>query len=451
MRKNSFILGILAPALILVLVLTGCNLNGDDDPIVEKYTSEKDGKTYVLEITDGSTYVLTITDDADDTTVTNSGAIESSTGGEIVLKPATGADIIVVATDGQMTGITVTGGGSISVIDETGNTTTETPPGTVVSKDTPKPGPSDGSPIPESNAQVYGMDGKTYTGNDGTVNLVYWAEGSDFPEVIGTAGTVTNGKLTLSLPSSVPDRYLGPGSYLTEQMPGVAITPANVQISFDVDFIFDDSSIGLEKGSENTRYRILYWYFSKGAEITGTFSNTNRGYTQTYDVSAKAGWNRLYRSITESGNTETSTITTDLSKIPSDLRWVIAWDSPGDDNNGDAFAGTWLGTVPGETVDLRVKVVAANGLWTQYLVSGFKDIGLSRGTYTVSGATITCIFTQLNTGVLLHNSDDNWVAYSNLTSEEKTALNIPSDTVIRTISGNEMTVEGVEGVTFTKR
>jgi hypothetical protein len=295
-------------------------------------------------------------------------------------------------------------------------------------------------PVPESNAQVYWMDGKANTGNE-TVNLVYWAEGSDVPQVIGTAGTVTNGKLTLSLPPSVAEQYLDSGSYWMEQLPGVTITPSDVQIRFDVDFLFDDAIIGFEKGSDNTTYRVLYYYFSKEATITGTVSNTNGSDTRTYNVSAKAGWNWLYRSSTKSGNTRTTTITTDLSKIPSGLRWVIDRNSPSDDNDDDAYAGTWTATVKDETTgqDIPLKIVAADGSWNQYMVINDLEIELSCGTYTVLGASVTSIATKVNT--LMFDGANNLVDYSSLTDEQKEKLGSP--TVTRTISGDEFTVESV--------
>jgi hypothetical protein len=112
-------------------------------------------------------------------------------------------------------------------------------------------------------------------------------------------------------------------------------------------------------------------------------------------------------------------------------------DSP---NDGDAFAGTWSVTVQGQTG----KIVAADGSWTQYLVINDQDTGLFRGTYTVSGPTITFITTDANAGRLFTPGNaDNWVAYSSLTEAQKTALQLTSDTSSGTISGDEMTANGV--------
>jgi hypothetical protein len=75
-----------------------------------------------------------------------------------------------------MTGITVTNGGSILATDEEGKDASVTPPGAVESKD--EPDVSGGGSVPESNAQVYWRDGKSYAGS-GTVRIMYWGEGDD--------------------------------------------------------------------------------------------------------------------------------------------------------------------------------------------------------------------------------------------------------------------------------
>jgi hypothetical protein len=124
-------------------------------------------------------------------------------------------------------------------------------------------------------------------------------------------------------------------------------------------------------------------------------------------------------------------------------------------NDEDACAGTWTGTVKNETTgqDVSVKVVAADGSWDQYQVINDKDTGLYRGTYTVSGATITFTITNANTGRWFEPGDaDIWVAYSSLTEAQKNALKLTSDTSSGTISGKEMTVtNGVTSITYTKQ
>jgi hypothetical protein len=331
------------------MFFAACPMDPDDGPNVEKYTSEKDGKIYVLEITDGSTYVLTITD-ADGNTVTNSGTVESEAGGVIILKPTTGNNITVATSDGQMTGIEVVGGGKISVTDEEGKPTEEELPGEVVSKDEPKPDTSGGGSVPETNAQVYWRDGKQYTGS-GTVKLMYWGEGDSNGKSIATVGTVTDGKLTLSLPAIIPDQYLVYGEDWMKQIPALTITPADVQFgtSMGFDIFYENSQKGFYFGKEtsDTHDDVSYMYFSKAAKISGNSSNTSEdGVTQTQsmNIDAKAGWNKIYSSYLQSGNTRTVTYTTDLSKVPSGLKWTIpaTGSSSGDNGGGGANTGKTL-------------------------------------------------------------------------------------------------------------
>jgi hypothetical protein len=345
MKKYLFFTGLIS--LLLVMFFAACPMDSDDGSKVDKYTSTgSDGKTYVLEITDGKTYVLTIKD-TDGKTVTSSGTVESEAGGEIILKPTTGDNITVAVPDGQMTGIAVAGGGEISVTDEEGETVTVTPPEEVESKDDPKPDTSGGGSVSETNAQVYWADGKQYTGN-GTVRVLYWPE--DGPsEVVGTVGTVTGGKLTLNLTSSIPSRYLVKASDWTAQTSGITVTPSDVLLFTSSSFylFYDESSnqyngIHLEKNTGNTDDSVQYMYFSKAARITGTVSYTYEAdrettvtATQTLDMDVKGGWNKVYISSTRNGNKETATVTTNLSNLPSGLTWTIPRDSPSGDDSGD--------------------------------------------------------------------------------------------------------------------
>ncbi|MDR2941175.1 MAG: hypothetical protein LBV17_01095 [Treponema sp.] len=103
----------------------------------------------------------------------------------------------------------------------------------------------------------------------------------------------------------------------------------------------------------------------------------------------------------------------------------------------DVFAGTWVGTVEGQSLT----VVASNGTWNASMM----ETEVYRGTYTVSGNDVTIKFTQVNTGFLSVGVSQ-WKAYNELTDEEKEML--PGESVIGTITGNQW---NMAGVIFTKQ
>jgi hypothetical protein len=183
--------------------------------------------------------------------------------------------------------------------------------------------------ISESNAQVYWRDGKEYTGN-GTVRIIHWPdEHNAQPETV-TVGTVANGKLTLNLLSSVPDQYLSKGS---DWPSGITVTPSDVLLYMGSLRFFEGDTeqgggdnISFQVSSENDYHGVVYMYSSKAAKISGSYSyGEGDSYTtQTMNIDAKAGWNKVY--AYQSGTD--MTITTDMSGVPSGLKWTIIRDSP---------------------------------------------------------------------------------------------------------------------------
>jgi hypothetical protein len=57
-------------------------------------------------------------------------------------------------------------------------------------------------------------------------------------------------------------------------------------------------------------------YFSKACSIIGSYKD---GGTITWQVNGKAGWNKVYGTL----RATTAKYTTDLSGVPSDLKWVF--------------------------------------------------------------------------------------------------------------------------------
>jgi hypothetical protein len=186
--------------------------------------------------------------------------------------------------------------------------------------------------LPEKDAQVYQDDGTLYTGS-GTLKFTertYDTESHNYKnEAIAEAGKVSGGKLTLSLPQPIPAAYLDE----FDDYDGITVTPKNVPYYFGGLYLFDgDAERGelfLGGGSENgSSYSVEYWYFPSAVTITGEStenSSSGKSYITNYNIEAKAGWNAVINSYTSSEDSSTDTYTTDLSKIPSDVKlmWFI--------------------------------------------------------------------------------------------------------------------------------
>jgi enhancing lycopene biosynthesis protein 2 len=108
MKKNSFILGILALALVFELVLTGCNLNGDEPPTVTTTYTLDDGST--LEIYDDGTVKLIPGDGA--TGNTKTGTYDKDTGEITFGESADTNNTLTVTEGGTVTG--TVGGTNVS-------------------------------------------------------------------------------------------------------------------------------------------------------------------------------------------------------------------------------------------------------------------------------------------------------------------------------------------------
>ncbi|MDR2053442.1 MAG: InlB B-repeat-containing protein [Treponema sp.] len=104
-------------------------------------------------------------------------------------------------------------------------------------------------------------------------------------------------------------------------------------------------------------------------------------------------------------------------------KWTA--DSKGGD---DAFKGTWVSD------DNFVRLEASDGSFKQYLVSNSKEV--VRGTYTVSGNTVTVNMTQINT--VMFGGADTWVSWADLSSEYREYIG-GSETWQITIVGNSFT------------
>jgi hypothetical protein len=188
---------------------------------------------------------------------------------------------------------------------------------------------SDGGGTPIENTQLYKKDGTLYTGsgvikirakcieNDGGAN---WT--------LINAGNVTNGKVELRLPTTIPAEYLG--ELLSEELQqryactdyptdikglrdacGKSLL-ALVNSNLSEDYINSDNTsesdyIGkLDIMDEQVSQGIAYWYFSKPAKIICNDSKTN--------INATAGWNNIYGNGIED-NTD--------NILTNEVRWTL--------------------------------------------------------------------------------------------------------------------------------
>jgi hypothetical protein len=217
--------------------------------------------------------------------------------------------------------ITITYGGMTTIITVSGNTMTihndaeHGGPVTLTKKSgastEDKTGDDD---FTVTNAQVYLEDEtSSYTGS-GTVKIGGL-----------TVGSVTGGKLTFTLPSQVSSQYL---TDISNVLTGFTVSPSNAKgivLEGTAELYSGNTPIGyfgLMKTEGNTLYAVFYWYFDSAVKITGNKSMS--GSFRTMSIDASTGWNKIYYVTTESGSTNTGTITTDLNNVPSDLKWVFA-------------------------------------------------------------------------------------------------------------------------------
>jgi hypothetical protein len=182
----------------------------------------------------------------------------------------------------------------------------------------------------ETAGQIIDRDTKKpYTGN-GKVYLVEEREKHTgklilTDETMLLVGTVDNGKITFNCPSSVDSRFLTKSDKAPPK--GMTIEPLNVEGWFySSPFRLMDNSnkyigdLWYAKIDDTESHLISIMYFSKDVKING-IENDGEGGITNFKINAKKGWNRYYRIIDES---DSGTITTDLSKVPDGLEWICS-------------------------------------------------------------------------------------------------------------------------------
>jgi hypothetical protein len=227
---------------------------------------------------------------------------------------------------------------------------------TKVTSDTSKPDPvPGGDTITVTNEQVYqrsddGVVGGTYNGS-GTVKMGYSVKKSD--RVYVEIGKITGGRLSFTLPATASEQYLYP---ILEDMPsGITVSPSDARLAIVDFYFFDDSNreIGYLSFGE-TYHQVGYLYFDREVTMNGTGIGTNGDgspFSQTWSINARKGWNKAYVVYAVSPPWG-STVTTDLSKVPSGLKWVFQQSyGSGGQSGGDSEAGEGAEVVAPPVID----------------------------------------------------------------------------------------------------
>jgi hypothetical protein len=327
--KNTILLAILAVALVLGITACGDAGGGGgsskvDNPQIVTYKGVSDGTTYTLKITEKTTRYAANQGDAYELTAgskTSAGAVSNVEGGELTLKPSNSSTTFTAAV--SESGITEMGG----TITWSDNTTQPAPEAIT-------PGSSGAT----TGAIIGGVSGCTITAavtgvpSNVTIDFINgWGEPlSNY--ISGASVEVSGGKAVIKL--GVPtNEYLGTISekwYFSgddnDEIPSeITVSTPDVKVTggFDAGFFgsADDYNLFCEKDEDNFTCLV---YADKDVTIIGTYTYTDtydsKTYTETYNVSLKAGWNYYLWQLNETTNTTTYTASTTL---PAGFNWKV--------------------------------------------------------------------------------------------------------------------------------
>jgi len=179
------------------------------------------------------------------------------------------------------------------------------------------------------NGQIYQYEHEEkYTRGDLTI---YMAQERDqnghlmlTEETMFEVGTISNGEVSLALPKNVDSRFL---ARIDELPSGIEIKPLGVDAFLYLDKLRLIDNNGKHIGNlvyckiaSDTEYHCVYYgYFLENLKISGTTQNKDE-----YKIDAKKGWNKIYVCNKHlADQSSESYITTDLSKVPDGLRWIV--------------------------------------------------------------------------------------------------------------------------------
>jgi uncharacterized repeat protein (TIGR02543 family) len=128
----------------------------------------------------------------------------------------------------------------------------------------------------------------------------------------------------------------------------------------------------------------------------------------------------------------------DSYTVTGDVTFTARWKAS---SGSDPFAGTWV-----TSGSQQIKIIAGNNAFTQYFGSG--ETEFIRGTYTVSGASVTLTINTVNPVVF--GGTNTWVSFNALDAAYKEYIG-GSRTQQITVTGTTFTVSNGENeATFTK-
>jgi hypothetical protein len=182
------------------------------------------------------------------------------------------------------------------------------------------------------NKQVVDESGNDVTTLNGSAKVRF--DHNEANQKYKSVGTVTNGQLTFTLPSTqeVLGHIATDGATpinFSEPVDGISftLTPSAAKVygcNFDVliDGVGPQGSLKHAKTDGDTEYEVTYFYVDRACTLSSGVLGT---------ITFHRGWNRLYNTQTVS----TGTTTTDPTGYPTDLNWVLL-----SGNNEGATAAT---------------------------------------------------------------------------------------------------------------
>jgi hypothetical protein len=325
--KNTILLAILAVALVLGITACGDVGGGSsskvNNPQTVTYTGVSGGTTYTLKITEKTARYAASQGDSYELTAgskTSAGEVSNvEEGGELTLKPSNSSTTFTAAV--SESGITEMGG----TITWSDNTTQPAP-------ETITPSGSSGATTDNNGAIIGGVSGCTITAavtgvsSNVTIDFINgWSEPlSNY--ISGASVKVSGGKAVIKLGVPTNDYLYNIISdrWFQDEIPsGITVSAPDAKISeyFDAGFFgsADDYNLFCEKDEEDSACLV---YADKDVTIKGTYTDTYGGktYTETYNVSLKAGWNYYLMQRNEATNTTTYTASTTL---PAGFSWKV--------------------------------------------------------------------------------------------------------------------------------